>query len=190
MASDRAGDSAPASVPVPAGSRDSTPPQAFPLSHADAPPSTPQGLAEASARLMWEEDRAAQAAGMRLLAVGPGAASMSMEIAPHMTNGHGMCHGGFIFMLADTAFAYACNSHNQRAVAAGAEIHFVAPAQLGEQLVAHAIECHLGGRAGIYDVTVSARDGRRIALFRGRSATIKGQFVATTNAPHAGEPPP
>jgi len=153
----------------------------------DAPPSTPQQLAEASAGRMWEEDRAAQAAGMHLLAVGPGAASMSMEVAAHMTNGHGMCHGGFIFMLADTAFAYACNSHNQRAVAAGAEINFVAPAQLGERLEAHAVECHRGARAGIYDVTVSAGDGRRIALFRGRSATIKGQFVATGNAPHAGE---
>src|SRR5690606_14807089 len=99
---------APASVPAPATSQTSTPSQAFLLSPAQTPPSTPQELAEASARLMWDEDRAAQAAGMRLLAVGPGAASMSMKIAPHMTNGHGMCHGGFIFMLADTAFAYAC----------------------------------------------------------------------------------
>lgn len=191
MASDRARDTLPVftPTPAPAGSQDSTA-QAFSPRHADAPPLTPQELAEASARLMWEEDRAAQAAGMRLLAVGPGTASMSMEIAPHMTNGHGMCHGGFIFMLADTAFAYACNSHNQRAVAAGAEIHFVAPAQLGERLVAHAIECHLGGRAGVYDVTVSAGDGRRIALLRGRSATIKGQFVATADTPNAGKSRP
>ncbi len=159
---------------------------------ADAPPSTPQEFAEASARLMWEEDRAAQAAGMRLLAIGPGTATMSMEIAAHMTNGHGMCHGGYIFMLADTAFAYACNSHNQRAVAAGAEIHFLAPARLGEHLMAHATECHRAARAGIYDVSVTGDDDRRIALFRARSATIKGRFVPTEDAagpvPRTGEP--
>ena len=145
--------------------------------HANTPPSTPQEFAEASARLMWEDDRAALAAGMQLLEIGPGKASMSMEVTARMTNGHGMCHGGYIFMLADTAFAYACNSHNQRAVAAGAAIDFLAPARLGERLLARAIECHRGARSGIYDVVVTGTEGRRIALFRARSATIKGQFV-------------
>ncbi len=149
------------------------------------PPRTAQEFAEASARLMWEDDRAAQAAGMALLEIGPGRASMSMEIAAHMTNGHGMCHGGYIFMLADTAFAYACNSHNQRTVAAGGEINFLAPAQLGERLLAEAVERHRGARAGVYDVSVTGADGRRIALFRGRSATIKGRFVPTGDAPDA-----
>lgn len=108
---------------------------------------------------------------------------MSMQVAEHMTNGHGMCHGGYLFMLADTAFAYACNSHNQRTVAAGAEIHFVAPAQLGERLLAEAIERHRGARSGIYDVSITGADGRRIALFRGRSATIRGQLVPDGETP-------
>lgn len=136
-----------------------------------------QELAEASARRLREGDHATRAAGIVLLEVGPGRASMSMEVAKDMTNGHGMCHGGYIFLLADSAFAYACNSHNQRTVAAGAEIHFVAPAALGERLVARAVERHRGARSGLYDVSVTTADGRRIALFRGRSATIRGQLV-------------
>jgi len=136
-----------------------------------------QALAEAAARQLRSEDRATRAAGIELLEIGPGHASMSMEVAEHMTNGHGMCHGGYIFLLADSAFAYACNSHNQRTVAAGAEIHFVAPAALGERLVARAVERHRGARSGLYDVSVTTADGRRIALFRGRSATIRGQLV-------------
>src|SRR5690606_41416560 len=104
----------------------------------DAPPSTPQQFAEASAGRMWEEDRAAQAAGMHLLAVGPGAASMSMEVAAHMTNGHGIRHGGYIFMFSDAAFAYSCNVRNQRATAAAAAINVVAPGPPGGRLEAPA----------------------------------------------------
>jgi acyl-CoA thioesterase len=142
-----------------------------------------QGLAEASARCLRDEDRAARAAGIELLRIAPGRATMAMEVAAHMTNGHGMCHGGYIFLLADTAFAYACNSHGQRTVAAGAEIHFIAPARLGERLVAEATERHRGVRSGIYDVCVTGTDGRRIALFRGRSASIRGSLVPAASDP-------
>jgi acyl-CoA thioesterase len=98
-----------------------------------------------------------------------------------MTNGHGICHGGFMFLLADSTFAFACNSHNQRAVAASAEIHFIASAYEGDVLTAEGVEQHLAGRSGVYDMRVTDQSGRLIALFRGKSATIKGQFV---------EPPP
>ena len=97
-------------------------------------PPDPQALARACADAMWAEDNASQGLGMVLEAVGPGTARMAMQVAPHMTNGHGMCHGGFIFTLADSAFAFACNSHNERAVAAQGAITFLAPAQRGETL--------------------------------------------------------
>src|SRR5690606_7755724 len=144
-----------------------------------------QELAEASARRLREGDRATRAAGIVLLEVGPGRASMSMEGAKHMTNGHGMCHGGYLFLLADTAFAYACNAYGQRTVAAGAEIHFIAPARIGERLVAEATERHRGGRSGIYDVSITGADRRRIALFRGRRATIAGRLVPAPGTPAA-----
>jgi acyl-CoA thioesterase len=134
-------------------------------------------IARASARRMWEEDKASQALGMSLIEIKPGYAVMSMPVRRDMANGHGMCHGGFMFLLADSAFAFACNSHNQRAVAAGAEIHFVAPAKVGDVLTAQASEQHRTARSGFYDVRVTDQNGELIALFRGRSATIKGHLV-------------
>lgn len=125
---------------------------------------------------MWSEDRASQALGMVLEDVGPGTARMAMLVADHMTNGHGMCHGGFIFTLADSAFAFACNSHNQRAVAAQGAISFLAPAQRGEKLLAIAEERQRAGRSGIYDVRVTGGDGRIIAEFRGYSRTLGQKF--------------
>lgn len=125
---------------------------------------------------MWSEDRASQALGMVLEDVGPGTARMAMIVADHMTNGHGMCHGGFIFTLADSAFAFACNSHNQRAVAAQGAISFLAPAQRGEKLLAIAEERQRAGRSGIYDVRVTGGDGRIIAEFRGYSRTLGQKF--------------
>ena len=135
-----------------------------------------KSLPQACADLMWSEDRASQALGMVLEDVGPGTARMAMLVADHMTNGHGMCHGGFIFTLADSGFAFACNSHNQRAVAAQGAISFLAPAQRGEKLLAIAEERQRAGRSGIYDVRVTGGDGRIIAEFRGYSRTLGQKF--------------
>jgi acyl-CoA thioesterase len=126
---------------------------------------------------MWAEDRASQALGMRLESVGPGAAVMAMTVTEAMVNGHGLCHGGFIFLLADSAFAFACNSHGQRAVAQAAQINFLAPARAGMTLVAEAHERYRADRSGVTDVTVRSADGVVIAEFRGMSRTIKGTLV-------------
>jgi acyl-CoA thioesterase len=136
-----------------------------------------QQLAEATARIMYGDDVAARHLGIEIATVAPGFARLTMHVRPEFVNGLDVCHGGYIFLLADTAFAYACNSHNQHTVAAGASIEFLAPARAGELLVAEACEQHREGRTGLYDVRVSAPDGRAIALFRGKSATLKGQFV-------------
>lgn len=137
---------------------------------------TPQQIAERCAEIMWPDDHAARGLGMAIVAVGPGSARLSMSVRQDMVNGHGTCHGGFIFALADSTFAYACNSHNVRAVAAGVDINFVAPAHLGDHLVADGRARHQGGRSGVYDIEVSNQDGKLIAVFRGRSSRIKGHF--------------
>lgn len=142
-----------------------------------ADPMTPLELAQESARIMWAEDAATRHVGMQLLEVAPGRSRMSLAVRDEFTNGHGMCHGGYIFMLADSAFAFACNSHNQRAVAASAAIDFIAAAQRGDVLTAECTEQHRGGRSGLYDTRVTDQNGRLIALFRGRSATIRGRFI-------------
>jgi acyl-CoA thioesterase len=138
---------------------------------------SPLELAQESARIMWAEDTATRQVGMQLLEVAPGRAKLSLTVRDEFTNGHGMCHGGYIFMLADSAFAFACNSHNQRAVAASAAIEFIAAAQRGDLLTAECAEQSRGGRSGLYDTRVTDQNGRLIALFRGRSATIRGRFV-------------
>ena len=138
---------------------------------------SPLELAQESARIMWAEDTATRHVGMQLLEVTPGRAKLSLTVREEFTNGHGMCHGGYIFMLADSAFAFACNSHNQRAVAASAAIEFLAAAQRGDLLTAECAEQSRGGRSGLYDTRVTDQNGRLIALFRGRSATIRGRFV-------------
>jgi acyl-CoA thioesterase len=125
---------------------------------------------------MWSEDLASQGLGMELLSVTAGRAELAMVVRDDMTNGHGIAHGGFIFALADSAFAFACNSYNVRAVAQACDIVFAAPASGGDRLVASAAERHTFGRNGIYDITVTC-DDRVIAEFRGRSRTIGGQLV-------------
>jgi len=145
----------------------------------------PLAIAQEVARLMWADDRASQALGMQLLEVRPGYARISMTVRRDMTNGHGMCHGGFMFLLADSTFAFACNSHNQKAVAASAEIHFLAPAHEGDVLTAEGQEQHLAGRSGVYDTRVTDQNGKLVALFRGKSATIKGQFIETSATGHS-----
>lgn len=136
----------------------------------------PEARAREVGRLMAADDRAAQHLGIELLDIGPGRARMRMRVRRELTNGHGICHGGYIFLLADTTFAYACNSHNQRAVAAGCSIEFLAPAHEGDVLTADGVERHLAGRHGVYDMTVHDQHGKLVALFRGKSATIKGRF--------------
>jgi phenylacetic acid degradation protein PaaD len=131
-----------------------------------------QELAEQSAAAMWAHDAASQAMGMALDSVRPGYARLTMRVRDDMVNGHRICHGGFVFALADSAFAFACNSYGQTAVAQDCGIVFVAPARLGDVLTAEAIERHRFGRNGIYDVTVR-RDGEVVAEFRGRSRELR-----------------
>ena len=134
-------------------------------------------LAKATAEVMWRDDNASKWLGIRIEEVRPGYARLSMTVTPNMVNGHDLCHGGLIFMLADSTFAFACNSHNQRAVAAGASIEFLAPAFLGDVLTAEGVEQALKGRTGVYDMKVTNQKNELIALFRGKSATIKGLLV-------------
>jgi acyl-CoA thioesterase len=135
-----------------------------------------EALARASAAALWAEDRAAQALGMELVAIGPGTATLAMTVTEAMTNGHGMVHGGMVFTLADSAFAFACNSHGERAVAQQGAITYLKPGRLGERLVATARERARTGRSGLYDVTVTV-DGEPIAEFRGHSRLSGGALV-------------
>jgi acyl-CoA thioesterase len=128
-----------------------------------------QVLAESGAAAMWAEDRATQGLGMRLEHVAPGAARMAMEITERMVNGHGIAHGGFIFTLADSAFAFACNTYGEAVVAQHCAITYLRPGKLGETLVAEAQERTRAGRSGIYDVRVATREGELVAEFRGHS---------------------
>lgn len=141
-------------------------------------PVSAQARAEAAVAALFARDRAAQALGMRIVAASPGSARVAMRVRPDMLNGLGSCHGGLIFALADTAFAFACNSHNERTVAAAASIDFLTAAGEGDELTAEARELWRARRSGIYEITVANQDGARIALFRGRSHQIDGQVVA------------
>ena len=141
-------------------------------------PSDPQALAEQAAEAMWSRDRAAQTLGMSRVSIAPGQATLQMVVRPDMTNGHHICHGGLIFTLADTAFAYACNSYNQTTVASGCNIDFLAPAREGDTLEAVAIERSAAGRTGVYDVDVRVVGGGAVALFRGKSYRIEGEVIA------------
>ncbi len=122
---------------------------------------------------LYERDVAAQALGIEVLDVSPGQSRVAMTVRADMLNGHGICHGGFVFALADTAFAYACNSHGVAMVAAGASIEFLAPAAGGERLIAIARETSRSARHGIYDVEVARASGESVAHFRGRCARLR-----------------
>ena len=137
----------------------------------------PQALAERVGAAMFARDRASQALGMALLAIRPGYARMSMTVRADMVNGHDICHGGLIFTLADSTFAFACNSHNHVTVAAGCTIEFLAPARLDDTLIATGEERAQSGRSGVYDIRVENQEGVLVALFRGKSARIKGHVV-------------
>jgi acyl-CoA thioesterase len=146
-----------------------------PVLSVKAPPS-PDDLARACAEAMWKDDDASQGLGMEILDVKAGQATLAMTVKPHMVNGHGIVHGGFIFLLADSTFAFACNSRNERAVAAQCNISFIKPGKLGDRLVATAKEISWTGRSGIYDVRVTV-DGVAIAELRGHSRTVGGAWV-------------
>ena len=134
-----------------------------------------QDLAEHVRDGMLRNDRASKMLGMQIVDVTPGRATLTMTIRDEMLNGHDICHGGLITTLADSAFAFACNSYNELTVASGFSIDLIAPGALGDVLTAECSEVAKAGRAGVYDTLVTNQHGQRIAAFRGRSHTIKGK---------------
>ena len=140
---------------------------------------SPDDVARACAEAMWREDDASKGLGMQIVEIGPGRATLSMTVKPEMVNGQRIAHGGFIFTLSDSALAFACNSYNERAVAAQCAISFIRPGKLGDRLVATAREISRNGRSGIYDVRVAV-DDTVIAEFRGHSRTIGGNWLSGT----------
>lgn len=138
--------------------------------------SDPQAVAEASASAMYSQDRASRALGMRILEIRPGYARMAMQVREDMVNGHQICHGGLIFTLADSAFAFACNTYDVVTVASAGSIEFLLPARLGDELAAVAEERTRAKRIGVYDVAVHNQRGECVAMFRGRSHEIGGRI--------------
>ena len=138
---------------------------------------TPQQLAEASAQAMWNEDAASQRLGMEITHISPGEATLSMTIRPDMSNGQGNCHGGYIFLLADSAFAFACNSHNAVTVAQHCSVTYLEPVRIGDRLTAEAREINRRGRSGIYDIRITNQHGAHVAEFRGHSRTVRGTHI-------------
>jgi acyl-CoA thioesterase len=137
-----------------------------------------QALAELAGKTMYERDPATQALGIALVEIRPGYARMTMTVRPDMLNGHQSCHGGYIFLLADSAFAFACNSHNFVTVGAGCTIDYVAPGHMGDVLSAEGIEQVVAGKTGVYDITVRNQGDKVIALFRGKSHRVAGLVAA------------
>jgi acyl-CoA thioesterase len=136
----------------------------------------PQSLAQACADSMWADDPSSKALGMAIEAIAPGRARLAMTVRADMVNGHGICHGGFIFLLADSCFAFACNTYNERTVAQQCSISYLRPGRLGMRLVASGQERQRAGRSGVYDISVSADDGTVIAEFRGHSRALGRKF--------------
>ena len=136
-----------------------------------------QALAELAGKTMYERDPTSQALGMLLAEIRPGYARMTMTVRADMLNGHRTCHGGYIFMLADSTFAFACNSHNANTVGAGCSIDYLAPGREGDVLTAEAVEQALSGKTGVYDIAVTNADGRTVALFRGKSHRVPGMVA-------------
>ena len=141
---------------------------------------TPQDRAERVAHAMLAKDAATRAMGMTVAGIGPGHATLEMTLSPDHLNGHQTAHGGILFTLADSAFAFACNSYNSIVVAQTNTITYVSPGHPGERIRAEAREVARAGRSGIYDVTLTGADGRIIALFRGQSRQIPGQHFDET----------
>ncbi len=143
----------------------------------DAASSDPQALAFQVRDALYARDHAAQAMEIVVDKISPGAATLSMTVRKDMVNGHDICHGGMIFTLADTAFAYSCNSRNISTVASGCSIEFLAPAKLGDRLSAEALEVNLGKRSGVYDIKVINQEERLIAVMRGKSASLRRPVI-------------
>lgn len=142
-------------------------------------PTDRDALARACADAMWATDRASQSLGMTIERIAPGEAVISMTVRDDMANGYGMCHGGYIFTLADSAFAFACNTYDERTVAQQCAVTFIQPGRAGSRLTAHAKELSRSGRSGIYDVNVRDEAGTVVAEFRGHSRTVGGAIVAS-----------
>ena len=136
-------------------------------------PEEPQALAQRAAAAMYDADLASRHLGIQIDQIAPGRATASMQVRDTMLNGHGICHGGYVFLLADTAFAFACNTYGPTTVAAACDVVFLGPAHLGDELIAEATERHRSGRSGIYDATVRLPDSTVIAEFRGHSRTLR-----------------
>lgn len=134
-------------------------------------------MAQACAEAMWRDDNASRQLGMELVQIGPGTATIEMTVDERMTNGHKTCHGGYMFVLADSAFAFACNTYNQRTVAQHCSVTFLAPAFDGDRLTATACEVQRRGRSGIYDVRITNQNGETVAEFRGHSRSVKGTLL-------------
>jgi acyl-CoA thioesterase len=136
-------------------------------------PEDPQALAQRAAAAMYDADQASRHLGIQIEQIAPGRATARMQVRDTMLNGHAICHGGYVFLLADTAFAFACNTYGPTTVAAACDVVFLGPAHLGDELIAEASERHRFGRSGIYDVTVRLPDATVIAEFRGHSRTLR-----------------
>ncbi|MFL1454450.1 hydroxyphenylacetyl-CoA thioesterase PaaI [Marinobacter sp. GN3S48] len=137
----------------------------------------PQQLAERCAEAMFARDRASQKLGMKIESVAPGRAVLSMMVTDDMIQGHGSCHGGYLFTLADSAFAFSCNTYDKATVASGCSIDYMSGAKAGDLLTATAEEQSRGGRTGVYDITLINQDGRIVALFRGKSYQVRGPVI-------------
>jgi len=135
-------------------------------------------IAQTCCETMWKNDLASQDMGMSVEVTEPGSAEARFEVRRNMVNGYDICHGGYIFALADSAFAFACNTYNRVTVAASATIEFVRPARLGDKLLARATEGHRGGRTGIYDIVVTNQDDEIVAIFRGRSYATNAPIIS------------
>jgi acyl-CoA thioesterase len=151
--------------------------------HAPLSAAAADALAREVAERMFAGDRASRGLGMRIAGVGPGRAELTMTVRDDMVNGHAICHGGFIFTLADSAFAFACNSYNFATVAQGCSIEYVAPAREGDVLTTTGRERSRSGRTGVYDIEVRNQRGETIALFRGKSYRVSGHIVEPGPAP-------
>lgn len=137
----------------------------------------PQDLARQCAEAMYQRDHATQHLGIRITEIAPGQACLEMAVRQEMIQGHDSCHGGYIFTLADTAFAFACNTYDLATVAAGCQIEYVAPGKLDDVLTATAREQTRKGRTGVYDVRVENQNGELVALFRGKSHQVRGTVI-------------
>lgn len=140
-----------------------------------------QTLAQNCAESMYERDQATRNLGMKITHVAPGKATVTMPITNIMIQGHGSCHGGYLFTLADSAFAFACNSYNKATVASGCSIEYMLGAREGDVLTANAVEQSRGNRTGVYDITLTNQNGHVVALFRGKSYQVRGEVIQSEN---------